>query len=55
LKALPGAAPPIIDHKLAANPYASLYGDDWEEKIANSTNVKKHVSIRFLLNLHFQA
>ena len=32
---------PTIDHCQAAYPYQSKYGDAWEEKIVESTHMKK--------------
>eukprot|EP00957_Ditylum_brightwellii_P150016 11424731-Ditylum_brightwellii.AAC.1 len=36
-----GSAPKVIDHHMAKNPYQSRYGDQWVEKIKESTHMKK--------------
>jgi hypothetical protein len=39
----------VIDHKIAANPYQSLYGDEWEEKLDSSTAMKGHMCVKSLV------
>ena len=47
----PGTRPVVtkIDHKLAPNPYKSLYGDDWREKIKTCTGLSRSMSIHMLV------
>eukprot|EP00957_Ditylum_brightwellii_P083398 6339274-Ditylum_brightwellii.AAC.1 len=35
-----GSAPEVIDHQMAKNPYLSHCGDQWVEKIKESTHIK---------------
>ena len=34
-----------MDHRQALNPYESLYGEQWKEKISDAVAMKKYVSI----------
>ena len=54
---LPGSRPPLttIDHRKAANPYLSLYGEDqWLDKIRNSTTLRKVVCITEIVQQIFK-
>lgn len=49
--ALPGSFPSarVVDHKLADNPYESLYGASWRDEIAKTTNLIGFVCITALI------
>eukprot|EP00957_Ditylum_brightwellii_P090584 6898967-Ditylum_brightwellii.AAC.1 len=40
-----GDPPQTVDHYWALNPYKSLYGEQWEERIRHAVAMKKYVSI----------
>ena len=40
-----GDPPEFVDHRQALNPYESLYGEQWGEKISDAVAMKKYVSI----------
>ena len=40
---------PLVDHKKAANPFKSMYGDNWYEVIKKTTYMSNYVSVRDLL------
>jgi hypothetical protein len=44
-----GNAPGALDHRKAANPYQSRYGDNWEEELENSYYVNKYECITQLV------
>eukprot|EP00957_Ditylum_brightwellii_P040039 3030224-Ditylum_brightwellii.AAC.1 len=37
-----GDPPEFVDHHQALNPYESLYGEQWEEKISDAVAMKKY-------------
>eukprot|EP00957_Ditylum_brightwellii_P192308 14639574-Ditylum_brightwellii.AAC.1 len=45
-----GAPAPSIDHYQAVNPYQSKYVDMWEDKIGESTHMKKYENAFFYHN-----
>lgn len=49
--ALPGARPQavVVDHRKADNPYLSLHGENWKEKVRNTTTMKKSMCINTLV------
>jgi hypothetical protein len=49
-KALPETCPyPIIDHRMADNPYLSRYGDTWETELKHSSALSPYVCITDLI------
>ena len=38
----------VVDHKKAANPYESLYGENWKQEINETTYMKNFVDVRDL-------
>ena len=50
LQALPGVPPSYFkDHRKAKNPYHSIYGEGWVEKLKSSTAMSKFVCITDLI------
>ena len=47
---LPGCCPPTEDYTTHPNPYRSLFKDDWENKVSNSSTCNKSVSINKLID-----
>ncbi len=47
---LPGWCPPTEDYTKHPNPYGSLFKDDWENKVSNSSTCNKSVSINKLID-----
>ena len=43
-----------VDHRLASNPYLSLYGDNWERELDNCPAMKHYVRITNLVEHIFQ-
>ena len=48
---LEGAPPAalVVDHTKEANPYKSLYGEEWEQKIGESHFMKKYICVTKLI------